>query len=646
MKMMMHRNLLPLLGLVAALGALPGCDIEADAPFTGSVPDPSGVLHGAVLYAGPRPNCVYEGGTATELIGNVVLLAFLNDNPPPPTGSATSAETVLLIPAREFFALSDCLPEEPTDEDLQQTVTRSAAFIWPDIALANPPPPPEGEPDNRETATVSYQIRGFMDRDGDWIPFFSVTRLATAGDIAGGAFVDTSADPLQFQPITLPSVQGAPNGAEVNGVSVTLGAPVNTELPAFALGDTTDATSSEDVVPAVSDPAMREQMIYDQTNMTLSLIDPTEASWMETLSAAGMSINPAPSQFGFFTLPVDANRDGVQDLHPTLGSAGVLWTHPIVILRRARNPFELAAGIPDALVIATVRPTQVATKSTFDPTIEIGVAPIAAVDTNPALDCQVPYVPPGNTAETYERIPIECQELPTGNYDINVLSGIAGGMAVNYREELREAGTPDSILDTLTRSTTENDWVIRGGTFSSQAWSIPNELGCPDPYRPNALDADGNPTLVSQVDEDPTTTCGDNPAECDDTDTAMQCSQGPAGRFSIVDPDGSNAPDATDNSDGHGVASCQTALRAATGMEEPVTYMPINPDCCGPIEHLCGLPLCELRPSAAVEDAGSGSRLIREMVVPGVDFEVQENGTIRPLCTPFLMPASCCRGDD
>jgi len=645
--MKMHRNLVPLLGLVVALGALPGCDVDADDPFTGSVPDPSGVLHGAVLYAGPRPNCVYEGGTATELIGNAILLAFFDDNPPPPTGSATSAETVLIIPAREFFSLADCLPESPTPEDLQVPVTRSAAFDWPDFALANPPPPPEGEPDNRESVTTSYQIRGFMDRDGDWNPFFSVTRLATAGDIAGGAFVDTSADPLIFQPITLPSVQGAPNGAEVDGVSVALAAPVNTELPAFFLGSGTDATSSEDTVPLVTDAAMRERLIYEQTNMTLDLIDPDSESWQQTLSAAGMSIDGSPNRHAFFTLDVDANRDGVQDLHPTLGSAGVLWTHPVVILRRARNPFELAAGIPDALVIATARPSQTGTKTTFDPRIEIGVAPIAAVDTNPAAECQIPYIAPGNAQSTYERIPVECQELPTGNYDINVLSGIAGGQTINYREQLLEEmpGLPDSVLNPIVESRTENDWIIEGGTYSSQAWSIPNELGCPDPYRPNALDENGDPTTVSQVDEDPFTNCG-NPAEgCDDSMTAMQCSQGPAGRFSIVDPDGSNAPDSTDTSDGRSIPGCVMAPDDM-GMPATVTYMPIPSECCGPIEHLCGLPLCELRPNAAVADGPSGSRMIREMIVPGVDFERREDGTIRPLCTPFLMPASCCRNVD
>ena len=33
----------------------------------------------------------------------------------------------------------------------------------------------------------------------------------------------------------------------------------------------------------------------------------------------------------------------------------------------------------------------------------------------------------------------------------------------------------------------------------------------------------------------------------------------------------------------------------------------------------------------------------REMRVEGTDYRVLANGAIEPLCTPFLMPASCCQ---
>ena len=205
---------------------------------------------------------------------------------------------------------------------------------------------------------------------------------------------------------------------------------------------------------------------------------------------------------------------------------------------------------------------------------------------------------------------------------------------------------PPAVLETIVRTRTDNDWVIEGGQFSSQAWSVPNELGCPDPYRPNALDENGAPITVSQLDQNPLTNCGDPAAGCDSTGTLMQCSQGPAGRFSVVDPDPTNAPMTPDHSDGHGVATCQTAFRASTLMPDAVTYMPVPSECCAGIQHLCDLPLCETRDAAAragaAAEGSTGARAIRE--VTAADLGSTEEGVRFPTCVPFLMPASCCGG--
>lgn len=624
--------------LPCAALALIGCDPpDPDDPGAESTPDPSGVIEGTVLYVGPRPSCVWEDDQPVAVRGRVVLLLFLSDNPPPPGGSAASAENLLLVPGDEMFdpTVEDCLPREPTPEDLRQPITRSVAFTWPDVALA--PVGVEG---------VDYQIRGFYDHDEDFNPFFSVRRLATKGDVAGGAFENAAAEPPQFERVRFGDVEDRVNGQVVEGVAVTLGAVVNTELPAFRVGEGTRALASDGTLPVASDALMREELLWSQAAMRLTLVDPLADDWRLTLAAAGMSIDPHPSGYGWFVLPVDADRDGEQELHPTLGAAGIPWEHPIVILRRARSPIELLAGVPDSVIVATVRPSQTATKTTFDPTIDVAVPPIAVVNldpTNPA--CAVPYIPPGNLAETYERVPVDCQELPTGNYDVNALSGIAGGAAIDYRAFIQAdmPELPDRVLDIIVRQRTDNDWIIEGGQFSSQAWSIPNELGCPDPYRPNAVDDDGDPITVSQIDPDPLASCGDDPiAACDDANTPMQCSQGPAGRFAVVDPDPSDAPSADDTSDGHGVAVCQTTTRAETMMPSAVEYMPVPEACCAPVAHLCGLPLCRLRPSAVL--AGEGDvRAIREIVDPATDFRREDDGTITPLCTPFLPPASCCR---
>ena len=623
--------------LLFVLATLLGCEPPEVDPGPGSVPDVAGAIEGSVLYVGQRPTCEHDANGPTAVRGNVILLLFFSNNPPPPQGSAASAENLLIVPGSELFELDDCLPPAPEPADLTQVITRSTSVVWPEIALA---------PEGRE-AGVDYQIRGFFDRDADFNPFFSVRRLATKGDVAGGAFVNTAEDPPQFARIHFDAIDDRPNGQVVSGVAVTLGAIVNTELPASEIGEGSSALSSEAIIPPTTDAVVREQMLWDQTRLSLSLIDPTRQDWVRTLEAAGMSIDPHPSGYGYFVLPVDADRDGEQDLHPTLGAAGIRWEHPIVILRRARNPIELAVGIPDAVIIGAIRPTQTASKDTFAPSIDVIAAPIAAVnldETNPA--CRVPYIPPGNQpAETYERVPVDCQELPTGNYDVNVLTGIAGGRASSYRQEILQEfpGLPAPILDALVGARTDNGWIIEGGSSSSQAWSIPNELGCPDPYRPNARDEDGEPITVSQVDPNPLTSCGPPSGPCDDADTNMQCSQGPAGRFSVVDPTPGNAPDTADTSPGHGIASCQNAF-SVTDMEvRAIEYMAVPEACCAPIAHLCGLPLCPLRDAAALPGSGD-VRAIRELRVPGEDYELRDDGgTLVPLCVPFLMPTSCCQ---
>lgn len=628
--------------LIAALaGCKPVETDRAEDDLPGSVPEAAGQIDGTVLYVGQRPTCERSPqGRLLDVNGRVILLAFLSNNPPPPQGTASAASTLLIIPARDMFPLSDCLPAEPTAADLSEVVTRSADFTWPDVPLAraNVEQCDSENPDFGGDC-VDYQIRAFFDRDEDFIPFFSVRRLATRGDVAGGAFVNTSAVPPQFARIPFGGVSNRRNGQVVTGVAVTLGAVVNTELPAFELSDATHALSSESTIPAVADAIMREQMLWDQAHMSLEMIDPVEETWANTLGAAGMTIDPDPSGYGWFTLPVDANRDGMQDLHPILGPAGgVFWEHPIVILRRARNPIELAIGIPDAVIIASVRPSQTLTKDTFYPSIDIVAPPIGAVTldpNNPA--CRIPYIAPGNLAETYERIPADCQEVPTGNYDVNVLTGIAGGRATNYRAQLEEMGLPAAVIDSLVAARTDNDWIIEGGSFSSQAWSIPNELGCPDPYaRP------GTNLAVSQIDLDPTANCGSEPTVCElPLDSPMQCSQGPHGRFAVVDPDSTNSPDGLDDTPGHGVAECQTAVSSMTGMPRTVEYMEVPDECCAAIARFCDLPLCPLRPSAVIEGSG-GEREIREVSDPNTDYGMNEDGTYFARCVPFLMPSSCC----
>jgi hypothetical protein len=200
----------------------------------------------------------------------------------------------------------------------------------------------------------------------------------------------------------------------------------------------------------------------------------------------------------------------------------------------------------------------------------------------------------------------------------------------------------------------QTGYVIDGGSFSSQAWSVPNDLGCPDlSYRP---------TAVSQIDE--RRADGTLPI-CGDEDTITLPSQSREGGFAIVDSDPAFdiEPAVAATSVGHGIDQCQRAPNVM-GEVADVNYMdPPMPECCPPaLDQFCGLPLCEARdagdgavapdpafgftgeypyPEAVVEGLG-GSRQTREIRVLGEDYEIV-NGQVRPLCTPFLMPVACCQ---
>ena len=97
----------------------------------GASPNPLGIIEGSILYVGPRPQCLYtHDGTAAAIAGNVILLMFDYDNPPPPTGSATTAANLFALDGSEMFNLADCMPLAPTEADLLP-ITRSANFTWP-----------------------------------------------------------------------------------------------------------------------------------------------------------------------------------------------------------------------------------------------------------------------------------------------------------------------------------------------------------------------------------------------------------------------------------------------------------------------------------------------------------------------------------
>ncbi len=584
--------------LLAACTSPPVDEFRSDG---GAAPDPTGVIEGTVLYAGPRPLCAYEDGVPVRALGRVVLTLFEFDNPPPPTGTATGAANLLTVPAaRVFRSLGDCMPEAPAPADLRVVVMRSVDFTWPEIELGH-----DGD--------ISYQIRGYYDRDEDFIPFFSVSNLPTAGDIAGGAVVDVTAPIPEFARITFGPQSERPLGEVVSGVSVALARFVNTERPVFTMRS--EPLSAQATLPTTADVIEAERELAELTNTSLVLYprDTDASSAIGTaLSEAGLSVAfDDPVSYAWYVRPIDADGDGVGDPHPILGrSRGIVWQTPGVIMQRVQTDLERAAGIPSVTLLPTVRPTQTTFKKVFYPEIEVAIPPVAVVQLAPPPQCLVPYVPPGNITPFYEEATVECQELPAGRYGINVLHGVAGGLPVGGGS-MSCADPSDCaagstcmggacVVPSMLSDTSIN---LSGGLYSSQAWTLPNELG------------DG--------------------AQIATPDPA----QGPASLFIVFDPNAAGPVGRLDGRDG-----CDTALDPVLlgmGMTpaestREIVYqdfadLPAGTKelCCEPVAHLCGVPLCGAEPGDA-----SGN-LIRS-----APTSIDDDGV--PDCVPFLMPAACC----
>ena len=662
-----------LLALLLSLLALAGCrDVPVD-DFEyegGTAPEPTGVVQGTVLYSGPPPICQTDEDGNVVPVGNVILTLFEFDNPPPPAGSASSAANLHTIPGISFFEAADCLPADPTPEDFA-FITRTAEFTWPELPLGG-----------------AYQIRGFFDYDGNFNPFFSVTNIPTAGDIGGGAFVDPQATLREYRRIAFESEELRPNGQVINGVSVALGAPVNTERPVFYL-TSDDWLDSAGTLPTTTDLVARENAILDATGTTLHLYDAEKDgaafdALAAAFAAAGMPVTQADGSYdprGFrigdldgddvshawYVRPVDADGDGAQDLHPTLGSAGVNWLTPIVIMQRIRSAAETEAGIPSVLMVPTVSNVAflLQGKRVYDDEIAIGVPPISAVQLNPAdARCQIPFIPSGNTTRIYERITVECQEVPTGLYGVNALQGLAGARQIGGAPGAEPMCTPpDSFPDgtpipeflaedgcfdypelppetarqlercngdnrcAINASFTGTGYDLEGGTYSSQNWGVPNALGDPSQI-PDVTGTADALTPAGQI---------------------LFAQQGLGGAFAVTDSDGASidggadcsmALDDDDESPTFGTVRAvnyrvfSEYFEARTDLDEAgkeSARQDLQDLCCEPVAHLCGIPLCPLVAPPTHPDA---------QVRAGITSV--EGGV--PNCVPFEIPDFCCPG--
>lgn len=551
--------------VLVSLGLLVGCGPTADDLLSagGQAPHARASLLGTLTYSGPAPTCDADG----QVKGLALLSLFLRSNPPPPEGAGLPV-SLLLIPGEALFrSPEDC--RRPGDT---RVLARSASFTWPGVPLD----PPSG------SGPATYRILGVWDDDRNLNPLYLVRASPTFGDLAGGALEGPLTAPV-LADVQVGPTSAYPAGQVLNGVAVTVAAPVSTELPVAHLTAGTQALTSEATFPLAFERAGMEAGLLAQTDVGLALPDLSGVRYAKALAAAGLgTLTTDPVARAWYVQPLDLDADGVPDPHPVLGAlAGVPRLAPVVAFQRARTPAEVAVGIPTVTLLAN----PVASQEVLHGDLPLVVPPLAVLQLGADPACAVPYAAPGNITLLYEGARAVCTELPTGRYSVNVVHGLAGAAPV-----------PTSTAASATGVT------LAGGQPSGQFWIIPNELGPPDTrYDPAARDQLNPPGS---------------------TETLTLDEQGDGGRFLVTDLEPSDdLPSAR--------PTCQQALDPLAGTVRPIQFAPVAATCCAAVRPLCGLPLCPAR------DLGEGRGSVRELDRLGEDGKAT--------CVPFELPPGCCR---
>jgi hypothetical protein len=332
---------------------------------------PLGRIEGTLLYEGPLPTLDRDGSP----VGRVVLLLFRADNPPPPQGLATTAESVQTLPASQVFTTL-----VPT---VGGAVRASVQFVFPNI-----------------TAAGVYQLRAFYsnrdDRTG-FHPLFGVRNQPVRGDVGGGAVLDPRAAVPTFVniPVGVPNGNGGytlpETGAVTGDVTVFLGAPITEDRPVFHVspapperGQTFSpvapvarpaaagaaqlayASSTGFIGPAArayeipSNPQATDVLGFLGTLPTLTLTGGLpDADVAPATNAGVLFTNPVPFALGTIYRPQHPTLFAPNTQSPEPPVIRFPWVFPLAILVKLHEPTAaeaavLAAAAPDPLALARV----------------------------------------------------------------------------------------------------------------------------------------------------------------------------------------------------------------------------------------------------------------------------------------------------
>jgi hypothetical protein len=470
---------------------------------------PQGILGGTVTYQGPLP-CTEN----SHVLGAAVFLAFQTDLLPPPEGLGTTAASLAALGGDDLFGgVVDQLTFNPDDLD------DPAKSLW---------CPPDGtEVTVSGTWTIGplpaneYEVRGFYDLHGQFDPAFKITTLPHQGDVAGGAIDNVSAVLMGAAPdyrrITLgekpasgpcqvdgdcTSVTGAgstcqtgycmpPQGANIEGIDVTLGLPLPLGLPIFYPSHVIASTHAcvngtvTSVTPAPDDPTQLN-LPCDYTLPVFSTSNPpgTEDSILRVQLTAGVAPSEvAAASASPFSFPVgppaptiaysfqDLAGTGVFDItvDHTAASDIVPALYPLAIFSKLASPSDdLTAQATPVVILEglTLYKSLVDTIFLTAPTInDIPPQTDVFVGITPAVIC----IDPTDQSPTATTTLLISHEKDCGDVD-PLLSDQAGTIASLEKQ----FGRPVNLVQGCLPQGKYSMNLVYG---TGQAWTDPNEAG-------------------------------------------------------------------------------------------------------------------------------------------------------------------------
>lgn len=326
-----------------------GCD----GPNVNEYEPRTGIITGTVLY---RPVAASNDPcTPAPAKGNVVITLFAADRLPPPTGTSGPVSFIVIPEARIF----------------QVGAPDASGFYAVPYTM---PTVPAGR----------YQLRAFLDADGDFVPTVDLLAQPTAGDVGGGHVDPTTGEFLEVE---------VKNDQETSQVTISIGRTIPLERPAFAITSTSSFTlpfTTPRSLVLEAHPIERPKLSLSAacTRFLITFVDDDRDG-----------------------IPDDQNGDHLPDLYPRVALRRVPSAeYPGTVLVPAiLNPFPFLDALERSGAVVT-------------DVLELIVPPVA-VERSAAGDAFLPEIPPGQ----YETVVIsgtgQTWQVPNGLDRIQPIGG-------------------------------------------------------------------------------------------------------------------------------------------------------------------------------------------------------------------------------